>query len=212
MRNSLVLFVLLFVSSVALSQEKAKKKRKLFKLGVVYNDANGQNFLFDDKDFFYTTNTVKFQFFYHLNQPNKRWDFDLIVQPQFQLIKHQLLNKFFVKPTVPNFEFLQEKFTQRKAISLYAIELGFQFRRQLYKGIIFEVTAGLGAGYIDVETERLSQGFTFLENLSLGLALPIRKSELYAGLNIGHVSNLNIQSSNDGFNIFGFEIGYRIHL
>lgn len=71
---------------------------------------------------------------------------------------------------------------------------------------------GLGAGYVDVKTERLARGFTCIENISLGLAHSLNNSEIYVGSNFGHISNLNIKLPNSDYNILGFEIGYRIFI
>lgn len=204
------IFILFFLySALTLGQENTSN-RTLKKVGVLYNSAKENNLLFTDKDYDYKTNAFKVQLFYNLKKWGK-WNFNLVVQPQFQIAKHQLLNEFFVTPDEPNFELLREKFTQEKTLSLYAFELGFQLRRPIISNrIFFEANFGLGAGYIDVETERLAQGFTFIENISLGFAYSIKNSEIYLGANLGHVSNFDIQLPNSGYNMFGFEIGYRI--
>lgn len=204
-------FLALFFFSFVNAQNEDGHERKLKKVGFLFNSAKQNNILFSDKDYDYKTRVVKAQLFYHLDTL-KNWEFNLLVQPQFQIAEHQLLNPFFVTPDEPNYLELRERFTQQKAISLYALELGFQLRRKLFYQVYFEVTLGLGAGYIDVETERLAQGFTFIENLSLGLTHDWHSNELYIGTNVGHVSNFNIQMPNSGYNIFGLEIGYRISL
>lgn len=184
---------------------------KLNKVGIFYNAAKQNNFLFTDRDYNYKTNLLKFQFYYQLNN-NKNWRLNLVAQPQIQSIEHQLLNEYFITPENVNFEYYREKFTQKKHISLYAFELGLQISKLLFKNVSFEAMLGLGAGYIDVETERLARGFTFIENVSLGLARSLKKSEIYMGSNFGHISNFNIQLPNSGYNILGLEIGYRIFI
>ena len=211
--NSLRLFFLLFIcfSFSTQGQEKKINDRKLKKVGFLFNSAKQNNILFSDKDYDYKTNVLKAQFFYNLRKGEK-WDINLIVQPQIQVAKHQLLNPFFITPDEPNFEALRNKFTQERTLSLTAFELGFQLRKELFNHIYFETTLGLGAGYIDKGTERLAQGFTFIENLSMGLAKTWESSEAYLGINLGHVSNFNIQMPNSGYDILGFELGYRILL
>jgi hypothetical protein len=71
---------------------------------------------------------------------------------------------------------------------------------------------GLGAGYINLESERLAKGFTFIENFSLGLVHTKNTSEFFVATSVGHVSNFNIQKPNSGYNILGFELGYRIFI
>lgn len=211
--HKLILTLFIFFSSfVAFGQnDKKPSSRKLKKVGFLYNSAKQNVFLLSDNDYDYKTNVFKFQLFYHLKKWGK-WNLNLIVQPQFQIAKHQLLNEFFVKDNEPNYEFLREKFTQKKTLSLYAFELGFQFKRKFLEKLFFEATLGLGAGYIDVETERLAQGFTFIENLSVGFSYLVKNSEIYLGSNLGHVSNSDIQLPNSGYNVLGLEIGYRLYI
>ena len=207
--NKSILILLLFLSYLATSQEKKEQQLSLKKVGILFSSAKQNNILFFDKDYDYKTNVYKFQLFYTL-RTGVNWDINLIVQPQFQMAQHQLLNEQFITPDEPNYEFLREKFTQKKDISLYAFELGFQLRKSLTKKISFEATLGLGAAYIDLKSERLAKGFTFIENVSLGLVYINKKSEFYLGTTVGHVSNFNIQKPNSGYNILGFELGYRI--
>ena len=211
--NLLRLFFLLFVclSLSVQGQEKTNADRKLKKVGFVFNSAKQNNILFSDRDYDYKTNVFKAQLFYLLRKGQK-WDINLIVQPQVQVGKHQLLNEQFITPDEPNFQEIRNRLTQKRVFSLIAFELGFQLRRKIFHQMYFEATLGLGAGYIDKGTERLAQGFTFIENFSLGLTHTWKNNELYIGANVGHVSNFNIQMPNSGYNILGFEIGYRILL
>ncbi|CAI8358124.1 MAG: Uncharacterised protein [Flavobacterium sp. SCGC AAA160-P02] len=209
--HKLAFYITLFFVSFANGQTKNNDAQKLKKLGILYSNAKQNNILFSDKDYDYKTSALKIQLFYLLKK-KENWNMNLILQPQIQIAEHQLLNEQFITPDEENYTFLREKFTRRKNISLYAFELGFQFQKELSKSLLFEVLLGLGVAYIDVETERLAQGFTFIENISLGIAYCHENSEIYLGSNFGHVSNFNIKIPNSGYNIFGFEIGYRIKL
>ena len=201
---------MLFFYSLVNSQEK-KINSSLNKVGFLFSSAKQNNILFFDKDYDYKTNAYKFQLFYSI-QNGENWDVNLILQPQFQKAQHQLLNEQFITPDEEDFEFLREKFTQKKDILLYAFEVALQLRKSIIKNISFEASLGLGAGYISLESERLAKGFTFIENISLGLAHKINKSEFFLATTVGHVSNFNIQKPNSGYNIFGFELGYRIFI
>ena len=67
----------------------------------------------------------------------------------------------------------------------------------------------LGFSVINTRTERLAKGFTFIENLSLGfLYKTTPKHHFYIGTSFGHVSNLDFQKPNDGYNTLGFDVGY----
>jgi hypothetical protein len=201
---------MLFFYSLVNSQEK-KINSSLNKVGFLFSSAKQNNILFFDKDYDYKTNVYKFQLFYSI-QNGENWDVNLILQPQFQKAQHQLLNEQFITPDEEDFEFLREKFTQKKDILLYAFEVALQLRKSIIKNISFEASLGLGAGYISLESERLAKGFTFIENVSLGLAHKINKSEFFLATTVGHVSNFNIQKPNSGYNILGFELGYRIFI
>ncbi|MDX6746121.1 acyloxyacyl hydrolase [Polaribacter sp. PL03] len=177
------------------------------KIGFLYNNANEKNFIFDDIDYTYETNTYKLQAFYNLGSW-KSLNFDLIVQPQIQVLKHQLINEQFVLPSEENYREKRTEFTTPKTMYLYALELGFVLRKELFKNLDFVTTIGLGLATIDTRTERLAKGFTFIENGSLGLSYKTSaKTYLYIGSNIGHVSNFDTQKPNNGYSFLGYEIG-----
>ena len=93
------LTIILFITAISLkSQESKKSIFSAKKIGFVYNSASANNFLFNDKDYKYTTNTYKFQSIYDIGKW-KNIEFQLIVQPQIQIIRHQLLNEQFVLPS-----------------------------------------------------------------------------------------------------------------
>lgn len=208
------LFILLILNTLfAYSQDKNKSRLKPYKIGILYNYASNENFLNDDPDYDYKTNTYKLQAFYKLTNW-KGLDIELIVQPQIQFIQHQLLNIQYITPDQENYLDKREEFIKLKSLHLYGIEFGFAFKKQLLKKLEVQGTISLGLNYIDTRTERLAKGFTFNENFSLGLSYEILpKSYFYIGSNIfGHVSNLDFQKPNDGYNIFGVEIGYSFRI
>ena len=205
MKKIIFFFIIFSITFCAFSQNSFKPK----KVGFLYNFANENNFLFDDEDYFYTTRTYKGQLFYDLYNFEKV-GFLLIVQPQFQSIKHQLLNEQFVTPYQENFEAKRAKYTNLKTLNLYSLEFGLSTKIKLLKRISFDTTIGLGFSYIDETTERLAEGFTFIENLSVGFTCKTSlKTQVYLGANIGHVSNFDFQQPNSGYNIAGFEIGFQ---
>ncbi|WP_240915409.1 acyloxyacyl hydrolase [Polaribacter sp. 20A6] len=208
MHKKQLLFFLFFTLIYSLkAQENKKGILNIKKVGVLYNTVNANNFIFEDEDYKYTSKTLKLQAFYNLGKW-RSFDFELIVQPQIQVIKHQLLNSYFVLPSEENFEDKIIEFTTPKTMHLYAFELGFVIKREIVKNLDFQFTAGLGVATIDTRTERLAKGFTFLENASLGFSYKTtKKTALYIGSNIGHISNLDFQSPNNGYTFLGFEVG-----
>lgn len=207
------LFICLFFNIyLTLCQDKRTSILKPTKIGVLFNYGTNENFMFDDPDYSYSTKTYKLQAFYKLGNW-KNIDFELIVQPQIQSLQHQLLNFFYVTPDQENFEEKTIEFMKPKTMNLYGLEFGFASKLKLTKNIDLQGTISLGFSYIDTRTERLAKGFTFIENFSLGFSRQLfQKSFIYVGGNFGHVSNLNFQKPNDGYNILGLEVGYSYQL
>lgn len=208
MKNTILSVIFLFVVLSAFSQHKKKSFLKPYKIGFLYNYGSNENFLFDDTDFTYSTNTYKGQLFYSLGTW-KKIDFELIVQPQVQFSNHQLINKFYVTPNQENYLEKIAEFTQPKKMNLYGIEFGLAGLKKITEKIYIQGSVSLGLATINTRTERLAKGFTFLENFSLGFLFKNnKKSHFYLGTSFGHVSNLNFQKPNDGYNILGIDVGY----
>jgi hypothetical protein len=189
------------------AQDSKKGLFNIEKVGFLYNNANDKNFIFDDKDFSYSTNTYKLQAFYNLGTW-KSLKFELILQPQIQILEHQLLNKQFVLPTEENYQEKRTEFTTPKKMHLYAFELGFVIKKKISRRLDYLIKMGLGIAAIDTRTERLAKGFTFIENATLGVSYNfVDKTFLFVGCNIGHVSNLDTQKPNNGYSFVGFEVG-----
>jgi len=204
-----ILLAIFFISTVSIlsAQETKKGILNIKKIGFLYNYANEDNIFFDDLDYTYATNTYKLQAFYDLGTW-KSWGIELLIQPQIQTIKHQLTNIQFVLPSEEDYQNKRTEFTTPKTMHLYAFELGVVLKGELVKNLDFRVTAGLGVATIDTRTERLAKGFTFIENGSLGLSYKTtKKTTLYIGSNIGHVSNLDFKTPNNGYTFLGFEVG-----
>ena len=200
-----LLFLSIFFSLKA--QETKKRILNIKKIGFLYNNVNENNLFFDDEDYSYNTNIYKLQAFYDLGYW-KKIKIELIIQPQIQTIKHQLLNEQFVLPSEENYQEKRTEFTTPKTMHLYALELGFAFKRKIIKNLDFQATIGLGLATIDTRTERLAKGFTFIENGSLGFSYKTtKKTLLYLGSNIGHVSNFDTKNPNNGYSFLGLEIG-----
>ncbi|MDG1194716.1 MAG: acyloxyacyl hydrolase [Polaribacter sp.] len=208
MKNKFLSFFSLFIVMTSFSQERNKSILKPYKLGFLYNFSSNENFIFDDVDYTYITNTYKAQVFYKLGKW-KNINLELIVQPQVQFLKHQLINEQFITPDQENYLEKRTEFTKAKMMNLYGLEFGFGAKKEITEKLNLQGTISLGLSFIDTRTERLTKGFTFIENFSLGFSYKIVKnSYLYIGTNFGHVSNLNFQKPNDGYNVLGIEIGY----
>ncbi|WP_375240370.1 acyloxyacyl hydrolase [Polaribacter sp.] len=203
-----VLLVFIFSTLMCTAQQTKKGILNFKKIGFLYNNVDEDSFLSADKDYTYTADVYKFQVFYDLGKW-KSLDFDLIVQPQKQTIKHQLINEQFVTPDEDNYEAKRAEFTALKSINLYGLEFGLLIEQKIFEKLNAQVTLGLGLATINKRTERLAKGFTFIENASVGLSYePFKKAFIYFGGNIGHVSNLDTQQPNSGYTFAGYEFGF----
>jgi hypothetical protein len=207
--NKQLLSIILFcVSLLSFGQDKKKSVLKPYKIGFLYNYGSNENFIFDDPDYTYTSNIYKGQAFYKLGKW-KNVNFELIVQPQVQFLNHQLINEQYITPDQARYLEKRIEFTKAKTMNLYGLEFGFASKIKLTRKLDVQGSISLGFSYIDTRSERLAKGFTFIENFSIGLSHQVyEQSFLYIGSNFGHVSNLNFQKPNDGYNILGLEIGY----
>lgn len=208
-----LIILCVFLSLSTLGQNKKRSFLEPYKIGFLFNNATNENFLNDDPDYTYVTNTYKLQTFYKLGNW-KGLQLELIAQPQVQFLKHQLLNEWYVTPDQDNVQEKIAEFTQLKSMRIYGMEFGFAAKKQILEKLELQGTISLGFMYINKRTERLAKGFTFIENFSLGFSYHVfKKSYLYLGTNIfGHVSNLDFQKPNDGYNIMGIEIGYSFEI
>lgn len=205
-------WVLCFFYLSLQGQEKNKYLFNPTKVGVLYTSANEKNFLFDDLDYAYSTNTLKLQAFYTLGTW-KSIHFEWIVQPQMQFLKHQLFNEQFVLPSENNYIDKRAEFTQPKTLHLYALELGFSVKKNLTKKMSLQAIIGLGVATIDKRTERLARGFTFIENATIGILYKTSANTLlHLGCVAGHVSNFDTKNPNGGYNTLGLEVGFQFQL
>ena len=209
-----LLLALIFVGVISNSHGQKSRKSFFFpsKIGIQFVQGNENNFLFDDNDYFYRTQIIKGQFYYPLTH-FKTVHFSLIVNPQVQLIQHQLYNEHFVRPDESNYLEKRQKFTQLKNLSLTALELSFEAKQLIFKGFSVFLQASVGVAYIDTATERLAKGFTFIENGNVGFELQLNSKtslQLFGG--VGHVSNFNFSKPNAGYNIFntGLSLQYSL--
>jgi len=209
-----LLTCLIFACSVMVSY--GQKSNKSFftptKYGIQFSQGNENSFLFDDPDYFYKTNTIKGQLYFPITTV-KTIDISLIVQPQLQFVQHQLYNEQFVLPEENNYLEKRQRFTRLKDLTITAVEFSLEAKLKLVKNLNIFLQAGLGLSYIDTATERLAKGFTFVENISAGFDFQINsKTSIQFFGGPGHVSNLNIQLPNSGYNIFSTGIGFQYSL
>ncbi|PQB06546.1 hypothetical protein BST83_04735 [Polaribacter filamentus] len=66
MKNKILTLILFFIVSFSFGQEKKRVVLKPIKIGFLYNYGTNENFINNDPDYTYATNTFKLQAFYTL--------------------------------------------------------------------------------------------------------------------------------------------------
>ena len=214
MRKQLLLsLIFVGLASASFGQKLAFNLRSPSAFGIEFTQGNEKNFLFDDLDYFYRTNTLKLQFYYPCMQWRKL-ELSLVIQPQIQLVQHQLYNEQFVRPNETDYQLKRATYTKLKNLSLAAIEFTIDVKRPIFSNTAIFIQVGVGLALIDTETERLARGFTFIENLNAGFECAITNKtsfRLFSG--VGHVSNFNFKQPNSGYNALntGISLRYSLH-
>lgn len=200
------IFSLLFFCSLSLfSQEKT------FGIGFNYGIGKQNAFIFNDDDYNYETRFHKLQFYFSLK--SRKFNSELVLQPELNISKHQLLNKYYVAPNTINYLELQQEFTKEKTINEYAFNIGYLLRKNLLEKWSIYVMASIGPIYLDTKTERLPKGFAFNESLALGVSYKVSKF-LFIDIrpSIRHVSTAELRQPNGGYNTSNIDLGMFIKL
>lgn len=208
-----ILFSLCLLSSVACISQKENERSKFTpqRIALYYGFGSEENFAFNDEDYTYKTRVIKASLYFPLNQ--RSYQLGLSLQPQVHFLEHQLLNKFFVQPFETNFEELRAEFTQLKDMRLYALQGEFSVKKEIIRRLEITAFLSFGPAIIDTETERLSKGFTFMENLGFGIHYEFRKKWfLMITPSFNHVSNAELQERNSGYNALNIEFGLGFQL
>ena len=118
-----------------------------------------------------------------------------------------------MQPSDENYEENRILFTRLKSMQLYALQFELLAKWKFLKKLDGYVFFAIGPGIIDTETERLTQGFTFIENIGVGLSYSISEQLLFdIKPSYNHISNAQIQLSNSGYNSLNIEVGLSLRL
>lgn len=184
----------------------AQIKKENLKLGFTYGTGSQGKFPFNADDYIHEVDFYKIQINYRFKD-KKKWAFELHLEPSFNVVEHQLLNKFFVKPSdAENFQELRDLYTQKRTIKEYVLNCGIIARYKVYKDFTAFSVFSLGPMIADKATERLAKGFAFSDILGLGLSYELNKLQFDFRYSVRHTSNLEFQQPNGGHNTTNFEI------
>lgn len=196
---------LIFVLLLSFCVVNGQQQKQRLQLGLAY----GLGDELRDKDYTYTNSFYKIHLGYTF-KTDTHFRYEVVLQPEVNFGKHQLLNKYFVQPHEPDYEALREEYTKRKDVHDYILNIGIVVRAPILKSLDIYLLGSIGPMITDTETERLSKGFAFSDVIALGISL--KTHTLYFDLrpSLRHVSNGGFQGSNAGFNTKNveFQISY----
>jgi hypothetical protein len=161
---------------------------------------------FKNHDYTLTNHYYKLQLSY-LIKDAKTFKYELVIQPEFNLAKHQLINPDFITPADPDYIEKREQFSKINSINQYILNIGLVVRKPISKSLSLFVLASTGPMISDAETERLAKGFAFSNVLALGVCFKFQKIEVEIRPNVRHVSNAGLASPNIGFNTKNIDFG-----
>jgi len=189
----------MFFFAIKMSAQDLKSK---FAIGFNY----GCGSEFNNKDYTFTNHFYKLQLYYKLKE-TKHFQYEILIQPEANFGKHQLLNFYFVKPEEPDYLEKREKYTQLKQVHEYVLNIGFLARKSIGKKCSFYIVGSIGPMITDTETERMSDGFAFADVLAVGFSLNVNKFHFDLRPSVRHVSNAGLGSANAGYNTKNIEVG-----
>lgn len=181
-------------------------KKEYLKLGFTFGKGAQDKFPFNADDYIHEVDFYKIQINYRFKD-KKKWAFELNLEPSFNVVEHQLLNKFYVKPSdAENFQELRDLYTQKRTIKEYVLNCGIIARYKVYKDFSAFSVFSLGPMIADKATERLAKGFAFSDILGVGVSYELNKLQFDFRYSVRHTSNLEFQQPNGGHNTTNFEI------
>lgn len=188
-------------------QIKGQQKSDNFRLGLNY----GFGSEFNNRNYTFTNMFFKAQFYYQIKK-SRNFKYEILVQPEINFGRHQLLNLYFVKSETPNFEQKRVDYMKLKNVREYVLNIGFIVRKPFAKFYSGYLLGSVGPLITDTETERMSKGFAFADVIALGSTADCNQFRFDVRPSIRHVSNAGLGSSNAGYNTKNIEFGISYHL
>jgi len=134
-------------------------------------------------------------------------DLELQLEPSVYLVRHRLLNLYFIGPTHgPDYLAQRARFLRGETYQEYALNLGLLWRYRLGRSLSLFALGSIGPMWSEAATERLAQGFAFSDILAVGLGYRIRGALLEIRPGVRHESNAHLQLPNSGHNAATIEV------
>ncbi|MEP1489420.1 MAG: acyloxyacyl hydrolase [Algibacter sp.] len=208
--KNIQLFITLFFVSIFLGNSQIKKEN--IKLGLAFGTGTQSSFPFNASDYTHEVKFYKAVVNYKLKQKNK-WNYEINIEPSFNVAKHQLKNKWFVKPEdYDNYLELRDLYTQERTLKEYVLNIGFITRYALFENASMYALGSVGPMIGDIGTERLAKGFAFSDVFGLGTSYVVGKTQLDFRYSVRHTSNLQMKIPNNGHNTTNIEFAVLLQL
>lgn len=200
---------LLLIIVILLNVYKVTGQIKKEKPALGFNYGFGSEF--NNRNYTFTNHFYKMEWRYRV-KTTRHFQYEIVVQPEVNFGRHQLLNFYFVKPETANYIEKREEYTKLKDVHEYVLNLGFLVRKPI--GKIFSVYAlgSIGPMINDTETERMSEGFAFADVFMIGVSAKMKDFQLDVRSGVRHVSNAGLNSENAGYNTRNIEFGISYYL
>ncbi|MGB5420380.1 acyloxyacyl hydrolase [Algibacter sp.] len=178
----------------------AQLKKENLKLGLTYGAGSQNKYPFNAADYTHEVDFYKIQINYRFKDYRK-WAFEINLEPSYNVAEHQLLNKYYIKPSdADNYQELTELYMQKRTINELVLNCGFIARYKLINGLSTFAIVSLGPMHSDKATERLAKGFAFSDIFGLGLSYELEKLQFDFRYSVRHTSNLEMKQPNGGHN------------
>jgi hypothetical protein len=208
--TTLLFVTLVFIGNFLVANAQIKKEN--LKMGFSYGTGSQNKYPFNASDYTHEVSFYKVQINYRIKDKQK-WAFEVNLEPGFNVAEHQLLNKYYIKPSdTEDYKAQTEFYMQKRTINEYVLNLGFITRYKIYNGISSYAIASVGPMFSNKPTERLAKGFAFSDIFGLGLSYEFNKIQLDFRYSVRHTSNLEIKKPNGGHNTTNteFSVLYRL--
>jgi|SRR6218665_122419 len=199
-----IFFIALLFAAVQL---KAQQINSNYRIGLSY----GFGSEFNNRNYTFTNHYYKVQLYYKIKE-SENFQYEILVQPEVNFGKHQLLNLYFVKPETLDFEQKRIEYMQLKNVHEYALNFGFLVKKPIGRLFSCYALGSVGPMITDTETERMSKGFAFADVLAVGFTVDYDKLQFDIRPSLRHVSNAGLGSSNAGYNTRNIEFGVSYQL
>lgn len=208
-RDICYVFIAFFMCcNLASSQSEIGK----INFGISYGEGAHDRFPFNSKNYKHDIRFHKVIFNYRFKE-SKNWVFEFVAEPSYNVVEHQLLNKWFIKPT-DSPDYLQEReiFTKNRRFTEYVLNLGLLARYKLFKQLSVYAVGSVGPMIADKRTERLASGFAFSDIFGVGVSYDVGKVRLGVRYSVRHTSNLEMKTPNNGHNTTNIEYSVLFNL